>query len=278
MKQRSLLAAFAHPDDEAFGTAGVFRHYHDQGVRTALVCATRGEEGEISDAALATKETLGQVREGELRTAAEIMRIEDLTFLGYHDGRLAVADVHEATGRLVREVRRVRPQVVVTFDANGGYGHTDHMAFHRLTLAAFHQAGDPACYPEQLAEGLATYQPQKLYYTAFPRSVMSGLRAQAEQAGQSFAPGGDAATIPAEEMGTPDEVITTSIPLDDMLFEAKLAAMQAHRTQMGPEGIVQTLPPQVVRSWLGTERFVLAVPTGRPGDGSEHDLFAGVIE
>src|SRR5205085_10966727 len=92
MEQRCVLAAFAHPDDEAFGTAGVFRKYRDEGARTALVCATRGEEGEISDPALATPETLGQVREQQLREACRIIGVEDLSFLDYRDGSLAQVD------------------------------------------------------------------------------------------------------------------------------------------------------------------------------------------
>ena len=159
MEQRCLFAALAHPDDEAFSTAGVFRKYRDEGVMTALVCATRGEEGQISDPALATPETLRQVREQELCEACRIIGVEDLSFLDYRDGRVAQADPTEATGRLVRQIRRLRPQVVVTFDANGGYGHRDHMAIHRLTVPAFQQAGDPTCYPEQLAEGLRPYAP-----------------------------------------------------------------------------------------------------------------------
>ena len=278
MEQRCLLAAFAHPDDEAFGTAGVFRKYHDEGAMTALVCATRGEEGEISDPALATPATLGQVREQELREACRIMGIEDLSFLDYRDGSLARADTVEATGRLVRQIRRVRPQVVVTFDANGGYGHLDHIAVHSLTIAAFHQAGDPSCYPEQIAEGLRPYAPQKLYFTAFARSTMRGMREQTDPDGDgaAFRPGGNTATIPLEEMGTPDELITTTITLDERQFEAKLRAMRAHRTQMDPKNPIGSLPPEATRAWLGTERFVRAYPPDGPGDVGEHDLFAGV--
>ena len=277
MEQRCLLAAFAHPDDEAFGTAGVFRKYCDEGAMTALVCATRGEQGEISDPALATPGTLGQVREQELREACRIMGVEDLSFLDYHDGSLARADATEATGRLVRQIRRVRPQVVVTFDANGGYGHRDHMAIHRLTVAAFQQAGDPACFPEQLAEGLRPYAPQKLYFTAFARSVMRTMREALQQAGgANFRPGGNAATIPLEQMGTPDELITTAITVDERQLDAKVRAMRAHRTQMNPHNPINRLSPDATRAWLGTERFVRAYPLGTPRDGGEHDLFAAV--
>ena len=107
MEQRCLLGVFAHPDDEVM-IAGAYRQYRDAGARTALICATRGEEGEISYPELATHENLGQVREQELRRACEIMGVQELSFLDYHDGRLANADPVEATGRIVRQIRRQR--------------------------------------------------------------------------------------------------------------------------------------------------------------------------
>ncbi len=276
MEQKCLLGVFAHPDDESFAVGGVMRTYSDAGVKTALVCATRGEAGEISDPALATPETLGQVREQELREACRILGVADLSFLDYRDGTLAQAPREEAVERLVRQIRRLRPQVVVTFDANGGYGHTDHIAIHQITNQAFEQAGDPAHYPEHLAEGLLPYAPQKLYYGALARSTGRQLRDYLQAQGISFSPGGNQATIPIEQMGTPDELITTVIPLDDRAYEAKLQAWHAHRTQHDPAGFLDRMPPDVMRNWRGTESFVLAYPPGAPGNGSEHDLFAGV--
>ena len=139
------------------------------------------------------------------------------------------------------------------------------MAIHRLSVAAFQQAGDPTCYPEQLAEGLRPYVPQKLYCTAFARSVMRTMRQALQEAGgANFRPGGNAATIPLEEMGTPNELITTAITLDERQLDAKVRAMRVHRTQMHPHSPINRLSPDAIRAWLGTERFVRAYPPGAP--------------
>lgn len=276
MEQRCIMGVFAHPDDETFSMAGIFRRYHDQGVRTALVCATRGEVGEISDPFLATAENLGQIREQELREACRIMGVDDLSFLNYRDGTLYEADPAEAVGRLVRQIRRLRPQVIVTFAANGGYGHLDHIAIHRLTVAAFQQAADPTCHPEQIEEGLQPCAPEKLYTVGFARSSMGALRDMAAAGGVSFSPGGNAATIPPEEMGTPDEELTTVVALTDAEYEMKLRALQSHRTQMNPANPINHLPPETTRAWLGAEQFVRLVPPRVPSEGLEHDLFAAI--
>ncbi len=275
MAQRCLMGVFAHPDDEG-SMAGAYRMYHDAGVRTVLVCATRGEEGEISDPALATRETLGRVREGELREACRILGMSELSFLDYHDGRLAEADPDEATGRIVRQMRRHRPQVVVTFDANGGYGHRDHIAVHHLTNAAFARSGDPMAFPEQLAEGLAPHAPQKLYYVAFPRAALQSLWDYALREQPDLQPFGAVATIPMSEMGNDDADVTTVIPLDDALYAVREAMMQAHRTQMSPSGPFAHVPPEVMRVVWGRNYFVRAVPPASPGEASEDDLFVGV--
>jgi mycothiol S-conjugate amidase len=165
----------------------------------------------------------------------------------------------------------------VTFDANGGYGHRDHIAIHHLTTAAFHQAGDPEAYPEQRSEGLEPYAPQKLYYIAFPRTMMERFMGPALRAQPDFQPFGNVATIPIAEMGTDDERVTTSLPLDDALYAVRDAAMRAHRTQQSPNGgPFGHLTPEDVRAIFGTQYFVRAVPPGATSDGSEHDLFAGV--
>lgn len=274
-EQKCFLAIYAHPDDESFSVAGVLRKYSDAGIKTALLCATRGEEGRISDLTLATPATLGQVRERELREACRLLGVAEVSFLGYQDGALAEADEAEVVSRLVYHIRRLRPQVVVTYDANGDYGHPDHMAIHRFTVAACQKASDPTCYPEQMRDGLQPHAPDKLYAHALAWSVMRNVYRQLRAGGAAVAPGGRAATIPVDQMGTPDEKITTVVPLDCWQLAAKLAAMQAHRTQMDPDGPFYHFPSGAVREWLATERFRRIYPAD--ACAQEMDLFTGIL-
>lgn len=273
-----IMGIFAHPDDESFGLGGTLAHATMHGHPAAIVCATRGEVGEIADPALATPENLGQVREGELRAACAAVGVYDVSFLDYIDGQLADADENEAVGRVVRHLRRFRPAVVVTFAANGGYGHPDHMAIHRYTLAAIDAAADPTRYPEHMADGLAPHRVHKVYYNAFPRERMIAMREAARQQGQDFIPGGDAGTIPFEEMGTPETEITTVVTLDDAEFAAKQRSMAAHATQMPADSPFAKATPEQLREFMGRETLVLAPPPISESSFStpEDDVFSGL--
>lgn len=273
-----LVGVWAHPDDEAFGMAGTMARVVAAGRHVALVCATRGEAGEIADPALATPETLGQVREGELRAAAAAVGVRDVTFLDYVDGHLAEADPQEIVGRIVRQLRRLRPAVLVTFAANGVYGHPDHMTIHRHALAAVEAAADPARYPEQRAAGLAPHRVTKVYFVAPSRERMAAMREQVRARGEDFTPGGDAATIPFEQMATPEAEITTRITLTDAELEAKQRAMAAHATQMPPGNPFTAGDREQVRLVMGVETFQLLPPpiSARRFPTPEDDLFAGL--
>jgi LmbE family N-acetylglucosaminyl deacetylase len=273
-----LVGIFAHPDDEAFGLGGSMARYTAAGRYVALVCATRGEAGEIADPALATHETLGRVREGELRAAAAAVGVRDVTFLDYLDGHLAEADAEEAVGRIVQQLRRLRPAVVVTFAANGIYGHPDHMAIHRLTLAAVEAAPDPTRYPEQLVGGREPHRAAKVYFFAPSRERMAAMREQLRARGEDFVPGGNAATIPFEEMATPEAEITTRITLSDAELDAKLRAMAAHATQMPQDNPFTSSDREQLRAFMGAETFQLLPPpySARAFPTPEDDLFAGL--
>src|SRR5438132_4416694 len=219
MAERTLLAVHAHPDDECIGTGGILARYAAEGVRTVLVTCTDGAVGEISDPSLATPENLVEVRARELDESVRILRVSRLVKLGYRDSGMAgTADnVHpdsfqqasfdDAVERVVRIVRQERPQVVVTYDERGGYGHPDHIRAHQVAVAAFEAAGDRGRYP---SAGPA-WSPSKLYYVVVPRSAFAGFAERLREAGIElpFQRQTDAGEEPP--FGVPDEVVTTRI-------------------------------------------------------------------
>ena len=280
MRRRSLLAVFAHPDDESFSIGGTLAHYAAKGVQVALVCATRGEAGDIADPSLATPETLGQVREAELRCAAEVLGIAEVIFLGYRDSGMAGAPenddprafinapAEEIQARLVAIMRRMRPDVVITFEPGGGYGHPDHIAAHRHTVAAFHAAGDPAAYPDHGAP----WQPARLFYTAIPRSFFVEMRRRLEELGI------DTREFDRFErrgiIGWPDEEVHVVMNVSATI-EAKWRALNCHRTQFGPNNFFRRLPEPILKEMMSREHFALAWPESDPGLRLA-DLFAGL--
>jgi mycothiol S-conjugate amidase len=274
-----LMGIWAHPDDES-GTAGTMARAVAQGHPVAVVCATRGEKGQIAPGVDATPETLGQVREQELRVACAAVGVHDVSFLDYVDGRLQDADPDEAVGRIVYHLRRFRPDVVVTFAANGGYGHVDHKAIHRFTLAAVAAAGDPARYPEQVRDGAEPHQVRKVYFGAgFPRERLVEMVKEARARGMDdFIPGGDEATLPIEEMGTPMAELTTFVALDDAAYEVRQREFAAHASQRPPDSPWAKASPEELRQWMGTEIYQLAPPpiSDRAYPTPEDDVFAGL--
>ncbi len=176
----SILTVLAHPDDETFGMGGTLALYARKGYAVHLVCATRGEAGTVDPEFLRGARSIGELREGELRCAAEHLGLSSVHFLGYRDSGMpgspdnAHADaqvVHpldEVAGRIVKYIRELKPDVVVTFDPIGGYMHPDHIHIHKATVLAFDKAGDPSWHPESGAP----YQPRALYFQVFPQRLV----------------------------------------------------------------------------------------------------------
>ena len=163
-----LLGVFAHPDDETFCAGGTFARYAKNGAEVMVVSATRGQAGQIRDARVATRRTIAAVREGELRAACERLGVSHVRCWDHLDGALAEAGFHGLVGQVVEVIREFRPDVVVSFGPDGGYGHPDHIAISAAATAACLRAVDPASYPGQLAAGLAPHQPDRLYHSYFP--------------------------------------------------------------------------------------------------------------
>ncbi|MBN1121375.1 MAG: PIG-L family deacetylase [Anaerolineae bacterium] len=184
-KNKRMLIVTAHPDDESFAMAGSIARYVNEGVSVYLICATNGDVGEVAPVFMEGFDTVAELRLAELSCAAETLGLSGLTLLGYRDSGMAgtednrhpdslcSASLDEVSGRITHVIRELRPQVVVTFDPYGGYGHPDHIVVHDATVQAFDAAGDPDQYPDQLNDGLLPYQPQKLYYHTFDRRLVS---------------------------------------------------------------------------------------------------------
>ena len=279
MQELALLGVFAHPDDEQTMT-GAFARAALEGMRTGLICATRGEVGEISDPALATPENLGYVREHELKAAMAVVGVKYLWFLDYRDSGMAgtpenedarnfiKSDQEQALGKIVKIIREFKPTVMVTFEPNGGYGHPDHMAISRLATEAFDAAADPGRF-----RGVGEpWQAGRLYYTAFPRSLIKKMgehfRAQGVDMGM-----GD---VDAESMGLPDEEITSAVDTNEFV-PLKMKSLDQHRTQMNPESPFNKLPDELVNELRGVEYYALVKGEPLP-DGAQlsTDLFAGL--
>src|SRR5947199_9698465 len=240
MSTKRLLGVFAHPDDEGT-TSGALIQYNTAGIETGLICATRGEVGEIADPALATPANLGQVREGEMRAAAGVLGVRNLWFLDYRDSGMAGtpenedprafghAGAAEVVGKLVAIIRQFRPQVMVTFDESGAYGHPDHIAIYRYTTSAFHAAADGVQYPDL---GPA-HSVSKLYYSSFPRSA---LRAIGEwMSVQNYE--GSFRGLDPEKLGMPDEQINVWLNVEPWR-EQKDRSRSMHRTQLDPNNLM----------------------------------------
>lgn len=175
-----LLAVLAHPDDETFGIGGTLALYAKKGVKVHLVCATRGEAGEMAPDLLQGYGSIANRREAELRCAAGLLGLAGVHFLDYRDSgmpgspdnqhprALAAAPRAQVAAEITAYIRRLQPQVVVTFDPIGGYRHPDHIAVHEATVQAFSTASNPQVDCEELPH----YQPQKLYFHVIPRNTL----------------------------------------------------------------------------------------------------------
>ncbi len=278
----SLIGIYGHPDDEQ-GVSGLMAKYARQGVEVTLVCCTRGEAGEIAPGVSATAENLGSVREDELRCAAEKIGVQNLYFLDYRDsGMMGTAEnndpralwranLMEVAEKVTRIVRRHQPQVILTFDPSGGYGHPDHINAHQAATIAYYVAGDPRIFPEQPKEGLTPWTPVKLYWGAFPRSRFQKAAEMAQQMGMEL-------SVPMQEFlkrGTSDECVTTRIDVAEFV-DLKLNALFCHASQMDPNLIWNKLPVEARREAIKVETLILAESRVAPAEGVETDLFTGI--
>jgi LmbE family N-acetylglucosaminyl deacetylase len=265
-----LMAILAHPDDESLGNGGTLARYAAEGVEVTLVTATRGQRGWFGDPAdNPGLHGLGELRATELRAAATELGIRELILLDYVDGDLDQADAEQVTCELVNHIRRVRPQVVLTFGPDGGYGHPDHMAISQLTSAAIIRAADPRFGHRCSSRG--PHAVSKLYHMA-----ISARLAEVYQA--AF---GDVSMVidGVERLPViwPDWLISARIDAGDE-WRTAWRAVAHHRSQLPNYGHLAAMSDAQRRSLWGTNEYIRAVSTVNLGSAIEDDLFAGLRE
>ena len=320
LDRRRLLLVHAHPDDESIGTGATMAKYAAGGAHVTLLTCTLGELGEIIPPGLAAlaadrDDQLGGYRIGELTAACEALGVTDHRFLGgpgrwrdsgmigtpgNHDPRAFWrADVQEAATALAAVIRAVRPQVMITYDDDGFYGHPDHIQAHRVAWRAFQLAADPAVAiagrdreARAIEDGgcgpaMPPWQVSKFYASTTPQSALDEeiqtLRAAAHggsgAAGARWLPTGFTVPTSAADLvyGVPDEQVTTEID-GSAFLDAKLAAMRAHATQITVDGNFFALSNKVAQLASGVEYYALLAGRRGPGGphGREDDLFAGI--
>lgn len=179
IEKRALLAVLAHPDDESFGMGGTLAKYADDGTNVYLICATRGEAGEVDPEFLEGQSSIAHLREMELRCAVEKLGLREVHLLDYRDSgmsgsadnknpeALINAPLDQVAKEIAEYIRRIKPQVILTFDPIGGYFHPDHIFVHQAATKAFYLAGDPA-----FKSSFPPYKPKKLYYHTIPRQLI----------------------------------------------------------------------------------------------------------
>ena len=261
-----LMGVLAHPDDESLGTGGTLAKYAAEGVETYLVTATRGERGRFGDSGeRPPPEVVGRVREAELREAAKVLGVREVTFLDYHDGDLDQVNVTEAVARIAHHLRRVKPHVVMTFGPEGAYGHPDHIAISQLATAAVVAAAG------EMGSG-AFSQPHrvsKLYYLEWSRQkweiYQTALRSP------TFKVGG----IERQSSPWPDWALTTVIDTSQF-WPTVWKAVSCHKTQLSSYKNLEHLSDENHKAIWGTQEFYRAFSLVNGGRAREADLFEGL--
>ena len=271
----------AHPDDETINNGVTMAKYAAEGVQVTLVTCTRGEEGEVLVESLANlassrDDKLGEHREIELKTAMGYLGIKDFRFLGspnkkWRDSGMIgtaqnerkdvfwQADLTEAAQELVKIILEIKPQVLITYDEFGGYGHPDHIKAHQVAMLAAELASNQG------------WKISKIYWNTMPKSVIQMGIDKMKEVGSSFFGADSVEDLP---FAKPDELVTSVIKAPDYV-EKKLEAMKAHETQIDPNGIWFAVPTDKMAQIWPTEDFELAFSRiGAIVD--EDDLFTGL--
>jgi len=245
----TLLAVFAHPEDEAFGPAGTLAKYANEGIQVSLVTATRGRRIESDIVLLSADECNDRDRSCACRTSG----IRRACFLGYPTGELDKVEPLLVEDQIVRLMREIRPQVVITYAAQGFVDDADHRVINRATTAAFRDAGNASQFPHHFRDGLAAYAPQKLYYCVLPNSFVERWGIEG------------LSSIPDHQVTTMLDVSSHNQAINQTLF-----CQRNHSVDF-----VRWLDKNPDVRW-DTEYYALAESTLNKKPHREKDLFAGL--
>jgi N-acetyl-1-D-myo-inositol-2-amino-2-deoxy-alpha-D-glucopyranoside deacetylase len=282
---KRLLLVHAHPDDETINNGVTMAKYAKDGAQVTLVTCTRGEEGEVLVAELSNlasdkDDKLGQHREIELKDAMAHLGISDFRFLGapnkkWRDSGMMgtpqndrkdvfwQSDLEEAANELVKIILEIKPQVLITYDEFGGYGHPDHIKAHRVAMRAAEIAA------------INGWKIKKIYWNTMPRSVIQMGIEKMKEVGSDFFGAESADDLP---FAKPDELVTSVVHASEYVPQ-KLAAMKAHATQIAVDGPFFALSNNLGLSVWGDEYYTIVKgEKAAPFDenGRELDLFAGI--
>src|SRR5215472_3355060 len=260
-----LLAVLAHPDDESLGFGGTLAKYAAEGVETYLVTATRGERGRFGSIGKGAEPVeVGRVREAELRTAAAVLGIREVSILNYPDGAVDQVEPTTAIGAVVQHLRRIQPDVVVTFGPDGAYGHPDHIAISQFTTAAIMAAASPA-----FPEAPRPHAVSKFYYIAWPQSAWTAYQTAFRKL-VSTVDGIERQAVP-----WPDWAITTVI--DTRRFWSTVwRAVCCHESQVTAYERLKELSPNDHEALWGRQSFYRVFSTVTGGRVPETDLMEGI--
>ncbi len=267
MRPLKLMCVLAHPDDESFGMGGVLAKYAAEGVETSVITATRGEYGWFGTAEdNPGPERLGKIRERELREAAALLGVHDLVLLDYIDGQLDQADPAEVINLVAAQMRRLKPDVMLTFDPWGAYGHPDHIAICQLTTAAITRSTDAAFKTDHPPHVVS-----KLYYRVGTKAELDIY----EEAMGKLVMGVDG--VERRGIGWPDWAITTRIDTADY-WPQVWEAVACHQTQLPGYQSLRALPEDRQRVLWGMQAFYRVHSLVNGGRQRETDLFEGLRE
>jgi LmbE family N-acetylglucosaminyl deacetylase len=261
-----LLCVFAHPDDESLGTGGALAKYAVEGVETYLITATRGEHGWWGkDEDYPGPIELGRIREAELRAAAEVLRLREVHFLDYIDGELDGAEPQAAVAQIVTLLRRIRPDVVVTFGPDGAYGHPDHIAISQFTAAAIICAADPG----YSIAGSTPHRVSKFYYRVWTQPEFDVHQA-----------------VFGEQVMMIDGIGRRPVPWQDWAITTRVdtaaywpivwQAVACHQSQLPGYQQLKDLPAEQHQALWSSQGYYRAYSVVNGGRQLEHDLFEGL--